>query len=124
MRTEAEILAELNEALATYRTEVDALEPDEIADHNRRVRLLRQELSDCIAHGASNCPKCGKPPLGMKRQDDKYELYEIGCTVCPPETVEKDGVIQRSSYSAQGPTPERAVRRWNDRQFITDYRSA
>lgn len=121
MRNELQIKSELDAILADYRANAHKLTPAEIASTNVIVKGLRRELSDLYSRGAKDCPGCGNPPLGMLRKHIQgFPIYEVGCIVCKPETLEVNGVTLRRSYSAQGPTPAIAAEKWNAGEWLVD----
>jgi antitoxin component YwqK of YwqJK toxin-antitoxin module len=89
-------------------------------ENGAKIKALNLELQAILTEGAEPCPNCGKHPIGMHR----VLCYEVGCDVCDPEIVAKEGYDKgvRVSYSSQGRTKEEAVYNWNKRNYIFDTR--
>lgn len=68
---------------------------------------LKTDLHEMIADGAHDCPDCGAKAIGRhKTKHPEYDIFEVGCPSCPTRS--------------RGPTPEKAVERWNARMLYKE----
>lgn len=104
--------AQLAEALAFCRENVDKLPGSKLADATAEVQRLQAEISSEITRGANKCPDCGNAPIGMQHPKARGAFeFEIGCPVCKPFEHE-DGTI-RDHRVRGGMMPHHAVEAWN-----------
>lgn len=141
-RTEKEILSDLRQAQEEYaRLASDDTTPQvDMREAVSQVKTLSAELGEYLVQGVEPC-ECGKIPMGMLKTPGYYDhakgldvpaVWEIGCVYCAPFLVEReDGkalliegkrtMVKRRSFSARALTPEEAVRKWNEKEWVEDF---
>jgi hypothetical protein len=112
MRKPETIAADLEAARAAYHEAANEEPAPELRRQSEKIKALMAELSDCIAHGAEDCPQCGNSPHGMIRSPEYRSrgrlvpaVYAVGCLVCP-------------GLYADGASPEAAARAWNAGEYV------
>lgn len=110
MRTDIEILKELEAQRETYRANVDKWKRSQIEESNTKVSALMKELNDYYTQGASIPESLQQYAVGglfgMKRSNGQYE---VGLSV----KSTKAGVPGISGLRARGATRDEAVNNWN-----------
>lgn len=113
-RTESEILAEMAKAHAAYHEAAHKEPAPKLEERSAAIRALREELSALMSHGAADCPDCGNPPLGMRKNPAEIE---IGCLHCPviliPAIPAEQQPRRRREPRIRAGSVEEAVRLWN-----------
>ena len=112
MRDPHAIIAELDAALAAYRSIANTAPPPEARAKSQTVKELQAELAASIADGARPCPDCGAFPHGMVQSKEGGGIqFEVGCTRCGWFRIEGEDVAR--DHGAQGGMARHAVEAWN-----------
>jgi len=141
-RTEKQILEDLRAAQSAYIELAQNPESTQAATQTaaKAVSALNTELGEYIVRGANPC-ECKATPLGMLKTPGYFDqakgvdvpaVWEVGCVYCNPVLVERDDgkaliiddatkTVKRRSFSARATTPEEAVRKWNEKQWVEDF---
>lgn len=136
MRNENDILKERTDAAEAYaRLAADSTSPvGNVEAAAVKVSALTKELQEYVAQGADDC-QCGNAPWGMLKTPAHMHMgvqmpniWEVGCVHCAPVLVERpdgqeiDGKnVKRRSYSARGTSPQEAVEKWNNGDWVEDF---
>lgn len=80
MRSESEILADIEKAVGEYNEVTDTESLPKLRKRTEDVKVLREELAAFYAAGAEPCPDCDIPPHGMRKNPWTYEIGCLGCS--------------------------------------------
>ena len=113
MTTEAEYVAAIAASRAEYHANAEMAPAGELRAKSQEINRLSNALAALLADGANPCHACGAAPIGMLKrvaytdgQGEHPPVYEVGCTAC--STPDR----------SRGWTPDIAVTRWNNKEFV------
>jgi hypothetical protein len=116
MRTDIEILTELEAQREQYRANVDKWKRSQIEESNLKVKALMTELNDYYTQGAimpdNVAPYAIGGIYGMKRANSQYEVGISAVTV-------KAGMAGVAGLFSRGTTRDEAVANWNGGRYAS-----
>lgn len=140
-----ELQAAIQKAAEEYAEAFKTKPAHEVQPYSDKIKELQGQLGALIAEGANPCKKCGNAVMGMIKTPSYMNrgvrmptVFEIGCVICSPILVEREGgeematfdqtgepvtaKVMRLSYSARAVSVEEATENWNGGVFVEDTR--